>query len=103
MRSASRSESRGSSGGSTGATGERPRRRCVVAIWVVRAAPRARSRSRAREAARSRSREAVTAAWIVARVSTSGEVGEARVGKPDGDPRRSVSGETAGSGARPAM
>jgi hypothetical protein len=40
---------------------------------VVRAAPRARSRSRAREAARSRSREAVTAAWIVARVPTSGE------------------------------
>jgi hypothetical protein len=89
----------------------------VVAIWVVRAAPRARSRSRAREVARSRSREAVTAAWIVARVSTSGEavlgsaegatawlqVGEARVGKPDGDPRRRVSGETAGSGARPAM
>jgi hypothetical protein len=45
----------------------------VVAIWVVRAAPRARSRSRAREAARSRSREAVTAAWIVARVSPSVE------------------------------
>jgi hypothetical protein len=54
MRSASRSEARGSSGGSTEATGGRPRRRCVVAIWVVRAAPRARSRSRAREAARSR-------------------------------------------------
>jgi hypothetical protein len=94
-----------------------PRRRCMVAIWVVRAAPRARSRSRAREAVRSRSREAVTAAWIVARVPTSGEavvgsaegvtawlqVGEARVGKPGGDPQRRVSGKTAGSGARPAM
>jgi hypothetical protein len=45
----------------------------VVAIWVVRAAPRACSRSRAREAAHSRSRKAVTAAWIVARVPTSGE------------------------------
>jgi hypothetical protein len=117
MRSASRSEARGSSGGSTGAVGGRPRRRCVVAIWVVRAAPRARSLSTAREAARSRSREAVTAAWIVARVSTSGEsvvgsaegatawlqVGEARVGKPGGDPRRRVSGGTAGSGPRPTM
>jgi hypothetical protein len=81
---------------------------------VVRAAPRACSRSRAREAARSRSCEAVTAAWIVARVSTSGaavlgsvegatawlQVGESRVGKPGGDPRRRVSGETAGSSAR---
>jgi hypothetical protein len=45
----------------------------MVAILVVRAAPRARSLSRAREAARSRSHEAVTVAWIVARVSTSGE------------------------------
>jgi hypothetical protein len=52
----------------------------VVAIWVVRAAPRARSRSRAREAARSR--EAVTAVWIVARVSTSGEL---VVGSAEGD------------------
>jgi hypothetical protein len=79
----------------------------VVAIWVVRAAPRARSRSRAREAVRSR--EAVTAAWIVARVPTSGEsvvgsaegttvwlrVGEAGAGKPGGEPRRRVSGGAA--------
>jgi hypothetical protein len=97
--------------------GGRPRRRCVVAIWVVRAAPRARSRSRAREAARSRSREAVTAAWIVARVPTSRElvlgsakgammwlqVGEAGAGKPGEEPRRRVSGGAAWSGPRPAM
>jgi hypothetical protein len=89
----------------------------VVAIWVVRAAPRACSRSRAREAARSRSREAVTAAWIIARVSTSGElvvgsaegamvwlqVGEARAGKPGGEPRRRVSGGATWSDPRPAM
>jgi hypothetical protein len=56
--------------GAASASVGRARRRCVEAIWVVRAAPRARSRSRAREAARSRSREAVTAAWIVARVPT---------------------------------
>jgi hypothetical protein len=107
----------GSSGGSAGAVGGRPRRRCVVAIWVVRAAPRARSLSRAREATRSRSREAVTAAWIVARVSTSGtsaagstegatmglQVGEARAGNPGGEPRRRGSGGAAWSGPRPAM
>jgi hypothetical protein len=117
MRSASRSEARGYSGGSAGVGSGRPRRRCVVAIWVVRAAPRARSLSRARKAARSRSREAVTTAWIVARVSMSGEsvvgsvkgamvwlqVGEARAGKPDGEPRRRVSGGTAWSGPRLAM
>jgi hypothetical protein len=40
------------------------------------------------------SAEGVTA-WL--------QVGEARVGNPDGDPRRRVNGETAGSGARPAM
>jgi hypothetical protein len=89
----------------------------VVAIWVVKAAPRARSLSRAREATRSRSREAVTAAWIVARVSTSGmltvgsaegatmglQVGEARARKPGGEPRRRGSGGAAWSGPRPAM
>jgi hypothetical protein len=56
-------------------------------------------------------------AWIVARVSTSGEsvvgseegatvwlqVGEARAGKPDGEPRRKVSRGAAWSGPRPAM
>jgi hypothetical protein len=104
-------------GGSAWASGGQPRRRCVVAIWVVRAAPRARSLSKAREAARSRSREAITAAWIVARVPTSGEsvlgsaegatvwlqVGEARAGKPDGEPRRRGSGGAAWSVPRPAM
>jgi hypothetical protein len=106
MRSASRSEARGSSGGSTGATGGRPRRRCVVTIWVVRAAPRARSRSRAREAARSRSREAVTAAWIVARVSPSEEsvpAGAARAGNPGGEPRRRAGEEMSRRGLRPTM
>jgi hypothetical protein len=89
----------------------------VVAIWVVRAAPRARSRSRAREAARSRSREADTAAWIVARVPTSGEsvagsaegatvwlqVGEAKAGNPGGEPRHRGSVEATWRGPRPAM
>jgi hypothetical protein len=87
MRSASRSEARGSygvTGGSAWASGGRPRRRCVVAIWVVRAAPRARSRSRAREAARSRSREAVTAAWIVAEGADERGVDGGECGGRDG-------------------
>jgi hypothetical protein len=106
MRSASRSEARGPSGGSTEATGGQPMRRCVVAIWVVSAAPRARSRSRAREAARSRSRETNTAAWIVARVSPSVESvpgGAPRAGNPGGEPRRWAGEETSRRGRRPTM
>jgi uncharacterized membrane protein YgcG len=59
-------------GGSSRVTDGQPRRRrCAVAIWVVSAAPKARSCSRARDVACSRSREATTAAWIVARAATS--------------------------------
>jgi hypothetical protein len=71
MRLPSRSEALGSSRGSTSCRAAEEALR--GGHLVVKAAPRARSRSRAREAARSRSREAVTAAWIVARVPTSGD------------------------------
>jgi hypothetical protein len=75
----------------------------MVVIWVVRAAPMARSCSRAKVATRSRSREAATVPWIVAIVvaraeetdkgadgeaTTSVHVGAARAGKPGGEPRR---------------
>jgi hypothetical protein len=88
-----------------------------VAIWVVKAAPRARSCSRARDVVRSRSREAATAAWIVARAATSkglvvGSVedatmpfsaGAGRVGNPGGEPRRRARGVASRRGPRPAM
>jgi hypothetical protein len=64
----------GVNGGASWATGGWPRvRRCAVAIWVVRAAPMARSCSRARDAARSHSCEASTTAWMVAMAVTSAE------------------------------
>jgi hypothetical protein len=77
-----------------------------VAIWVVRAAPRARSCSRARDVARSRSREAATAAWIVARAATSAglcSAGAGMVGNPGGEPRRRAMGVASRRGPRPSM
>jgi hypothetical protein len=74
------------------------RRRYVVAIWVVKAAPRACSCSRVRDVVRSRSREAATTTWIMARAAKSEEsvvgsakdatmsvpVGATRAGNPGG-------------------
>jgi UDP-N-acetylmuramyl pentapeptide synthase len=51
-------------------------RRCVVAIWAVKAAPMARSCFRVRDAAHSRSCEAARAAWMVAMAETSVELVE---------------------------
>jgi hypothetical protein len=48
-------------------------RRCVVAIWTVKAAPMARSCFRARDVAHSRSCEVARAAWMVAMAETSAE------------------------------
>jgi hypothetical protein len=116
-------EARGGDGlwdhrGSSRLTDGRPRRRrCAVAIWVVKAAPRARSCSRARDVVRSRSREAATVAWIVARAATSEEsvagsaedatmsvpAGAARAGNPGGEPRRRAGEETSRRGPRPEM
>jgi hypothetical protein len=77
MWSALSPEARGASGVGEGVswmTGGGPRMmRCVVAIWVVRAAPMARSCSKARDAARPRSCEAARAAWMMVMAATRAE------------------------------
>jgi hypothetical protein len=109
--------------GASGATGGRPRRRYAVAICAINVASMARSCSKARVAMRSCSQEETTTAWMVVIATTNAEgaggradeegttlahVGEARAGKPSGEPRHGfyavkVVREAPGRGPRPAL
>jgi hypothetical protein len=67
-------------------------RRCAVAIWAVRPAPKARSCSSARDAARSHSCEAATTALNGGDGRCQRRVGRGRRGSPGGVGNERTSG-----------